>query len=178
MRTWERYTLKDTVVRWHRKMAARGFFDGTGASQVYLLRCRSYHPLTGTGITFTRDTGHHSSGWWKNPDYERCYHLSLSFWDPLTRASRPHDTKLAKEWVELFFGDDRRKLWCEPPWSDDGKKYDVWHFRLFCDPSWSPIVPRDEVYTKTWTEAGWKSWSDVQYELEAYDRGSLGGSDG
>lgn len=37
----------------------------------------------------------------------------------------------------------------------------VHHYRLFCDKAWKPILPRGEVYSKDWTPADWKSWSDV-----------------
>jgi hypothetical protein len=28
---------------------------------------------------FPLDIGAHTSGWWKNPDYEACWHLSISY---------------------------------------------------------------------------------------------------
>ncbi len=164
MRTWDRHALKTTVVDWHRRRARYGVYRGDGDQQ-YLSARKSLHAPTGTLIIFTRDLGHHTSGWWKNPDYERCCHLSLSFVDPLTLRPRSRDVRLTKEWVELFFGSNARSLWCEPPYSPDGQRVDVWHYRLFCDPSWAPILPRGEVYSKDWTPAGWKSWSDVQHEL-------------
>lgn len=30
-------------------------------------------------VIMTRDIGYHTSGWWKNPDYERCFHVSISY---------------------------------------------------------------------------------------------------
>lgn len=72
-------------------------------------------------LLFTRDGGMHSSGWWKNPDYERCWHLSLSFLDAETAESAPHDHGEARRWCELFFGDHTRYLWIEPPFSDHGR---------------------------------------------------------
>jgi len=112
-------------------------------------------------VIFTRDTGHHSSGWWKNPDYERCYHLSLSFHDVETTQPASHQTALAERIARAFFGDNVSKLWIEPPYSDEGRTRDVYHYRLFCDQGWQPIVPRGEVYSRELTERGWKSWSDL-----------------
>lgn len=139
----------------------RGTWNG-GVLTPYFQSCRYVDGNTGTLLLFTRDVGYHSSGWWKNPDYERCRHLSLSFFDPETREPRPRDCLATREIVKLFFGRDRRLLWCEPPYSDDGKRSDVWHYRLFCDPGWQPIKPRGEVYNRELTEAGWKSYSDAR----------------
>jgi len=153
----------------------------------YLNRCTHFHWATGTVVMFTRDTGHHSSGWMKNPDYERCWHLSLSFREPrperdpeeLANAHRiallmrhvgahfepvPFDHRVARAWVEAFYGDDRRYCWEEGPFSGEGKALGVRHYRLFCDPTWKPILPRREVYTRDFTEKGWRSWSEVQGE--------------
>ena len=143
----------------------------------YVSKCRRSHVDRVNRVVhtmmFTRDVGHHTSGWWKNPDYERCFHLSLSFVDTesLERSPQRHD--LAKLWCDLFFTDYTRLLWVEPPYSAEGKLADVYHYRLFCDPSWTPILPRGEVYTKEFTDAGWKSWSDVHG-----DDVRLGGADG
>jgi hypothetical protein len=105
-------------------------------------------------IIFTRDTGHHTSGWWKNPDYKRCYHLSISF--PGGR-----NKNALEKILDSLFGQNKRKLWIEPPYSDIGKSREVWHYRLFCDEHWQPIIPRGEVYSKELTEAGWKSYSEL-----------------
>lgn len=135
-------------------------FDGIDQRVCERNKCN--HLGSGTILIFTRDVGYHTSGWWKNPDFERCLHLSLSFYDLETRERAPKNRKLTAEWVGLFFGKDKDKLWCEPPYSAQGKKDDVWHYRLFCDAGWQPIVPRGEVYSKELTEAGWQSYSDVQ----------------
>lgn len=54
-----------------------------------------------------------------------------------------------------------RLLWCEPPYSEEGKKAGVYHYRLFCDENWQPIFPRGEVYSTQFTEMGWKSFSEL-----------------
>ncbi|HKB46401.1 MAG TPA: hypothetical protein VKC57_01800 [Ktedonobacterales bacterium] len=150
-----------------RLAAATGTFDGTEtlASQGYLNCCRGIHWGTGSVVIYTRDTGHHTSGWFKNPDYERCRHLSLSFFDPVagtTRQPRPRDLKLSRAWLGLFFSAaEQRLLWGEPPVSRDAQWREVWHYRLFCDAQWCATKPRGEVYSPEFTERGWKSASEL-----------------
>lgn len=145
-------------------MAETGLYSGliqTSAEAAYFQRCKRFHRRTGTSLLFTRDTGHHTGGWFKNPDYERCRHLSLSFVDPVTHDRIDQNHAMAKVWCGLFFGQDRDLIWCEPPYSEDGKRYKVWHYRLFCDPGWQALKPRGEVYSREFTEKGWKSFSDI-----------------
>lgn len=76
-----------------KRVAAYGHYDGFASDrgmQRYLARCRRIIPI-GFVALFTHDRGMHSSGWWKNPDYEQCLHLSLSFFDPETGEPAPHD---------------------------------------------------------------------------------------
>lgn len=109
----------------------------------------------------SRDVGHHSSGWFKNPDYERCEHLSLSFWDAMhDNAPIAFDRGLADEVLETFFGSALRLIWEEGPKTPEGVRTGAHHFRVFCDVNWQPILPRGEVYSRELTEADWKSWSD------------------
>lgn len=169
MRLYPSYMLKYEVAQNMRRYALRGFYRGTSnpEEQTYFCRCQGGYEADGSVLIFTRDVGMHSSGWWKNPDYERCWHLSISFRDPITGIFVGQDHRKAKEWCEAFFGTDCDKLWIEPPYSAQGKASDVWHYRLFVDPAWQPIIPRGEVYSKEFTEAGWKSWSDVHAAEEA-----------
>lgn len=129
--------------------------------EAYVDSCTAIH-ASGLIIMLTRDTGHHSSGLWKNPDYERCLHLSLSFRDPATGKPRPRDKAASAIWVRAIFGNLERLVWTEPPVSERGKANDVWHYRVFfADEKFTaPILPRGEVYSKELTEAGWQSWSD------------------
>lgn len=112
-------------------------------------------------VIFTRDCGYHSGGWWKNPDYERCLHLSLSFLDAETGSKMEQQKNLAAKVARAFFGDHVDKLWIEPPYSEEGRARSVFHYRLFCDPAWEPILPRGEVYSTHFTEIGWKSFSEI-----------------
>lgn len=70
------------------------------------------------------------------------------------------DKKALSEILKLLFNSYQHLLWVEPPYSDEGKKMEVWHYRLFCDEHWQPIKPRGEVYNTQFTERGWKSFSE------------------
>lgn len=149
--------------------AQLGIFTGLieEVQSSYFQKCRRLHEETGTLLIFTRDIGHHTSGWFKNPDYEQCYHLSISFHDLEHQSYRPFEPELAKSWCHAFYGDWTRFIW-EEGQTDEAKNDphlpESRHYRVFCDLAWNPIIPRGEVYTKDFTEKGWKSWSDVQHE--------------
>lgn len=161
-----------------RQRAMKWTFDGRmpgGSPQgmaALLSRHRAYvdDVKTGCRLIFTRDVGHHTSGWMKNPDYERCLHLSIS---PIHRAARTeleerllrgmaeHTLQNEAAWVAAFFpGDEQRCLWFESAKSPEGRAHEVKHWRLFCDPTWHALLPRGEVYSTDFTEKGWKSWSE------------------
>ena len=162
-------TNRDRLAIMMRKRALHSpTYDGspTPMNKLVLAECTWHYSADNARMILTRDSGMHSSGWWKNPDYERCWHMSLSFShvSPLIMLPEqylPQDHKLARKWCDLIFGEAKRLLWIEPPFSDLGKKRDVYHYRLFCDPSWTPILPRGEVYSRDFTPSDWKSWSDV-----------------
>lgn len=165
MRVFDRHWLMQGVAdqMWrHARVSRRYNGLNTPENRWLLQSCTGDHLPTGTRLIFSFDEGHHSSGWWKNPDYERCWHLSISFRDPLTGSNLPKDVKLTNRWLEAFYGENCRYLWAESPYSPHGKRADAWHYRIFCDPAWEPIVPRGEVYSRAFTEAGWKSFSDLQ----------------
>jgi hypothetical protein len=165
--------FKSSVVADLKSHALGGVFDGR--ETFYVGYCTGFHAPTGSFLIFTRDTGHHTSGWFKNPDYERCLHLSMSFRAPFdVSIPRDFDVALAKEWAEIFFGEARRYIWAESPKSDVGKAAGVWHYRVFCDEHWQPMLPRGEVYSTEFTEKGWKSWSEVQGEQPLPGSGALG----
>lgn len=154
----------ERMVKSLKAASIRGVWDGKGRTP-YFASCRQVDYKLGISAMLTRDAGYHSSGWWKSPDYERCLHLSLSFFDPETGSPRPRDARQTKQLLSMVFAHNQRLLWCEPPYSDQGKRQDIWHYRLFCDPGWGPIMPRGEVYNTELTEAGWRSFSDVQFAL-------------
>lgn len=156
------------IVAAHTAAAIRSTWDGKDLTP-YFFSCKHVNPFRGITSIFTRDVGYHTSGWWKNPDYERCYHLSLSFFDPVTNEPAPHDHKTAQQFVRAFFRSYAKWVWTEPPYSAQGKQQDIYHYRLFCDEFWQPLKPRGEVYSRELTEAGWKSFSDVQDAKKRHD---------
>lgn len=135
-------------------------WNGTDFSP-YFNACRWFLEGHFVSIILTRDVYHHESGWWKNPDYERCWHLSLGFYDR-NKQAKDKDIKKTELFLTYIFAKHKRKIWTEPPYSDQGKKKGIWHYRLFCDPNWIPIIPRKEVYSKDYTEPGWMSYSELQ----------------
>ena len=133
---------------------------------VQLSQGRFYIHFWNALCVFSLDTGHHTSGWWKNPDYETCRHLSISFQDRASGDLMPRNHKIARKIVKAFFQAHSKWVWCEPPYSKEGKERDVWHYRLFVDKATLlPLFPRGEVYSRELTEAGWKSFSEVQAEI-------------
>ena len=182
--------IPDRIIAQIRRAACYGVTTGRMQHPVeidYVHRCSWFHWQSGTVIMFTHDTGHHSSGWMKNPDYERCRHLSLSFqvpwpgravdelgsWERFKMMSGrlnpvPFDPALARAWVRAIFADDARYAWMEGPFTREAKRIGVTHWRVFCDRAWKPIVPRNEVYSKDFTEKGWLSWSDQNAERPSH----------
>lgn len=153
MRTLDKYTLLFDACKRMKYAASKGIWNGREMTE-YFESCRwllERYPAT---VLFTKDVGYHSSGWWKNPDYERCWHLSISF-----RSGK--ENKALSEILNNLFGEYQKFLWVEPPYSEQGKSMDVWHYRLFCDINWNPIKPRGEVYHTHFTERGWKSFSEL-----------------
>jgi hypothetical protein len=161
------FTSLDALVSFAKARAQVGVHNGKmdAYSRALISQCtHKYHDKPrglGAIVIYSRDVGHHSSGWWKNPDYERCLHLSLSVRDPRTGGQLPRDTKVFEEIAQAFFGEDVRKAWLEGPYSPEGKRADCWHYRVFCDTAWNPIMPRHEVYSREFTETGWKSFSEI-----------------
>lgn len=165
------WTNLSTLVEFAKRRAQRWTYDGkvsSYSSHMLDLCTHRYQltPDTGAILIYSRDTGHHTSGWWKNPDYERCLHLSISYRAAPGRGGGierhiAQDHQQSRIFCEAFFNHDKRNLWAEPPYSPEGTSSEVWHYRLFCDPSWAPILPRGEVYSRELTEAGWRSFSDL-----------------
>lgn len=174
MRHFRDHWTIEGVAAWALHQSSLGHSDGTdtASNRAYLWNCTAAHYPTGTQILLTRDEGHHACGWWKNPDYERCLHLSLSFRDRASGEFAPKDRNLTDEWLRAIFGESRTLCWSEPPVSPEGKKRDVWHYRLFyADPDYIlPLLPRGEVYSREFTEAGWLSYSDVRAKEEAEEK--------
>lgn len=156
MKTIDRYYLDFNAFDRIKKTAANGFFDGRSTSS-YLGGCRWWWEKYECVVIFTRDVGYHTGGWWKNPDYEQCWHLSISFPGGKSKS-------ILDKIIDGLFGSAKNLIWVEPPYSDEGKKNEVWHYRLFCDEYWQPIKPRGEVYSTQFTERGWKSYSELAHK--------------
>lgn len=181
--------ISNGVIKVIRARALADVCDGRANARnaAYMQLCSHFHGHSGTLILFSRDHGHHTSGWMKNPDFERCWHLSLSFrtpfpaW-PIERLASPHalaqlgaviglvpfDWKLARQWVDAILGHDARLAWTESAKSPTGIELSVMHWRVFADEGWSAIKPRGETYRRDLTELGWKSWSDLNIERPSH----------
>lgn len=154
-----------------KRWAEMGAFNGYNTHSRYFLYSIRTHHETGTVLRYTRDIGYHSSGWFKNPDYERCYQLSISFHDPQTMLDAPWNPQLARLWVQAFYHQWARFVWDESNsyYRDEVGGLEIHHYRVFCNPKWKPIIPRGEVYSKEFTEKGWKSFSDLRDEKHKKD---------
>lgn len=153
MKIIDKYTLLFNACERIKKVAARGIWNGRDFTD-YFESCRWYLEHYPATVVYTKEVGYHSGGWWKNPMYERCWHLSISF-----RSGT--EKKALNDILDHLFGAYKSMLWVEPPYSPQGKSINVWHYRLFCDEHWTPIVPKGEVYNTDFTERGWKSFSEL-----------------
>jgi hypothetical protein len=124
-------------------------------------RCVRVLRAAGVVVLFTRDSGMHTSGWFKNPDFERCLHLSISFRDTESFEPAPWDEYVAQRIARAFFRVAVHWIWTESAKTDHGRKLGVIHYRVFCDEQWQAFHPVGEVYSRELTEKGWQSWSDL-----------------
>lgn len=154
-----------TVFGWLRRRASFAIYDGTPKTYNVMNGCSAFDTHTAASLIYTRDEGMHTGGWWKNPDYARCLHLSLTFWDIESKEARGKDKTLTNLWLDIVFGANKCLIWGEPPFSEGGKKNETWHYRLFVMEDWrTAILPRGEVYSQAWTPPGFKSFSELQAE--------------
>lgn len=157
-------THLEKLVTRMKAIARTGIYTGliqTVEDESYFRACTQQLPQLGMVLIFTRDAGHHESGWWKNPEYERCEHLSLSFYDPMTLQPDQFNRDKARRMAKMFFGHHLRWVWVEPPYTPEGRERSVHHYRLFCDAGWSPLKPSGEVYSKERTPTHWRSFSEI-----------------
>lgn len=154
MRILDKYTLLFDACKRFKYAASLEIWNGQDSISE---NCIWYLESCGGTVIFTKEVGYHSSGWWKNPEYERCWHLSISF-----RGG--NEKKALREIIDNLFKPYQNLIWVEPPYSKEGKSLDVWHYRLFCDINWHPIKPKGEVYSTQFTERNWKSFSELHYK--------------
>lgn len=172
-----------TVLHEHRRLVAgayeqceSGWYIGT----METLRCYGWggeipsrtNPLElWISLRFSRDRMHHSVGWWRNAEYEYCWHLSIGAREAKTmrllRAGLvPPGPDPGFEdipelervyWARLFFGEHVDKVWHEPGGTDPRLTPDerrrhahLHHLRVFLDPeTFEPFIPQGEVYDLT-----------------------------
>lgn len=116
-------------------------------------------------ILITYDTGTHASGWWKNSEYNSCWHLSMvgmASRKRLVTNGSEYETVPELErraWGHVVFGEHVAKAWNEPPASvfdphrNAPASSHTWHARVFTDREGHAIIPKGEVYTlRPWDE--------------------------
>lgn len=155
------------LAKTHRELAKRGTWEGQGQTP-YFDACRVMNPFRGIGTIFTRDVGYHTSGWFKNPDFERCEHLTVSYFDPESLMPLAQDHTLTMRIAKAIFFPNIKLALIETPHFQAGRERDVWHYRVFCDERWQPVKPQGEVYSTEFTEKGWKSFSEVRDAIERH----------
>lgn len=175
------------VTREHRRLAGRmrrkalaGWYVGDERS----LELFGARHLTGgatdpellISLLLSRDKMHHSVGWWRNAEYEYCWHLSVSakpieelgphpdipLWGVTPYAQVPRAE--IRYWIHAFFPVDFDKVWMEPGGTDPRLTREearahatMWHARLFLHPTildprgepFHPFIPQGEVYDLT-----------------------------
>lgn len=138
----------------------RGWYIGDEKS---LLRNRGFRqtpaatePDLAVTLQVTKDRMHHSVGWWRNAEYEYCWHLSIAAWETTARpTSLPAEEE--RYWTHAFFPQHFNKVWHEPGGTDPRltrqealEKRHIIHQRVFLDPeTFEPFIPTGEVYTLT-----------------------------
>lgn len=159
------------IAQLQKEKAKRVPYFGTESEKGKLDYCSFFLWPYDAHCILTLDLGMHSSGWFKNPDYEACWHLSLSFLDRETGAYAPHDHKKATEIVGGLFETAKNLVWAEPPYTAEGKQSETWHYRVFIDRATClPMLPRGEVYTREFTEKGWRSFSEMNAQTKAEEK--------
>lgn len=139
----------------------------------YQTFARGFHEATGSLLLYSReewapfsagDTKVAGPTWWR--------HLSISFHDndPIERpesyghmrAVLPADYAITNLWLRKFFGNQRRWLQCDPPLSEHGKKFDVWHYRLLCAENFVANAPDAPFQTLLRQSTGCIGYDELQ----------------
>lgn len=140
-----------------RRTAARNPWRGReDIPQTQRLVAPSYvDPDVGISLLVTLDQGYHASGWWRNSEYDQCWHASLVCMDATTNPPSFTDpiVNVTRAWTQVLFGAQMRHAWIEPPASPldvyrnaRASQYTT-HVRIFIDRKTRlPITPKGEVY--------------------------------
>jgi hypothetical protein len=162
-----------------RRKAEKGWYTGDMRSlQLNSARAVVFavtEPELAVSLSLSRDKMHHSVGWWRNADYEYCWHLSMAT-KAIVEGGVPDQGKWSdlpfehfppaevRYWIHAFFREDVDKLWMEPGGTDPRLTMDerrahatMWHARLFLNPlilnrdaePFVPFMPEGEVYDLT-----------------------------
>jgi len=162
---FDKYYSKPTIVD---QMKIRALiFNGLPWSGSVIDSCTAIYTQKKqiTQLIYTKDIGTPFDSWFKTPDYERCFHLALTYWHT-DWEPKPNNEKETNEWLHLFFDPFTNWVWAENVHGENDKKLDIWHYRLFTDTRWKPITPQGGVYSKLKTELHWLSYSDLNYEIK------------
>lgn len=121
-----------------KKIAASGINNGSINSDLYRALCSHYFAYSGMLMALTRDDI--TMLQLKDTEYVRCYHAAISFCENKIGNFVPFKHKQAWHFFKSLFPNDYEKVWIEPPVSKDGHRLDIFHYRIFCDPQWQPII--------------------------------------
>lgn len=162
-----------SAVRQLLRKAHTGWYIGDGASLAayggrHVAPARTHEHELMTSLLFSRDRMHHSVGWWRNAEYEYCYHLSMTCWSMsdykrgLLTGVEPDPVEIPAEeirfWSLLIFGPKFVTMaWHEPGGTDPRltprearRRRHMQHLRVFMNPlTFQPFIPKGEVYTLT-----------------------------
>ena len=128
-------------------------WDGRGVPTNRLLVISPLDPELVTSLLLSIDVGMHASGWWRNSQYDRCWHLSLCSMGADGQSYQDMTQDEAQWWARAYFGPAAKMSWLEPPASaldmyrTAPASPKVWHVRLFMDQKGNPIQPEGEVYS-------------------------------
>lgn len=147
---------------WKRARVSIYRADESIIDNAYRNSCQTYDPSLGINIIFTRDKGLVEGGNFKHLQNQKSLHMSISFRDPKTKEPIKHK----KKWADLIAfsifrlskSKDMFKLWVHPPISEDGLKFDAWHYYLCCDDNWEPIVNLKDVVCQELIAGGFRPW--------------------
>jgi hypothetical protein len=113
-RIFDKYWTKPSIVEQMKTRAElfKGRFpsrsDAEGLAIVNACLAQYEQPGLITTLIYTIDDGMHSIGWWKNPEFARCWHLSVAYWYP-DQTVAPKQEKASLEWIELFFRENEKQ---------------------------------------------------------------------
>ncbi len=161
------------VGREMRALARRGWYLGDEVTLRHFGARRLVSSTSGEliiSLLLSRDKMHHSVGWWRNADYEYCWHLSLAAQPLGDWGGSERNVEIPREderyWARVIFGGHIDKLWHEPGGTDPRlttqekiNRAPMRHLRLFLEPEsvserlipWTgvPFIPKGEVYHLT-----------------------------